>query len=190
MEKVLAEFRSRICNLQDHKYTTKTGEAKTVSLALVPCREDVSRSPPGLDRRPAGSIWNLNVLVVDDDAADTSLILDVLRRHGDIAAVHAFDSPVVALRQVGTGRQKPDLVLLDIHMPRLDGFEFLKGLRRIATMASVPVVFLTTSALGKDVRAYMGSSASSYIIKPDTYAELQTRMDAVIKRALSGVWRK
>ncbi|MDB5465169.1 MAG: response regulator rcp1 [Phenylobacterium sp.] len=165
-------------------------EAKTLSLALVPCRDEDSRSQPWLDRRPSGHVWNLNVLLVDDDAADTSLILDVLRRHPDVAAVHAFDAPIAALRQLATGRQKPNLVLLDIHMPRLDGFEFLKELRRIESMVSVPVVFLTTSGLTRDVREYSASSASSYIIKPDTYFELQTRMDAVIKRALSGVWRR
>jgi CheY-like chemotaxis protein len=161
-----------------------------VSLALAPCRDQDSRSQPWLDRRPSGYAWNLNVLLVDDDAADTNLILDVLRRHPSIAAVHAFDAPIAALRQLAEGRQKPNLVLLDIHMPRLDGFGFLKELRSIESMVRVPVVFLTTSGLGKDVREYSASSASAYVIKPDTYFELQTRMDVVIKRALSGVWRK
>ena len=55
-------------------------------------------------------------------------------------------------------------------------------------MSEVPVVFLTTSSLGADVQRYRESSASSYIIKPDTYVELQARMDSVIKRALSGIW--
>lgn len=75
-------------------------------------------------------------------------------------------------------------------MPQLDGFGFLKELRSIASMVRVPVVFLTTSGFGNDVREHSASSASAYVIKPDTYFELQTRMDVVIKQALSGTWRK
>jgi putative two-component system response regulator len=97
---------------------------------------------------------------------------------------------VYALRQLAAGHRKPDLVLLDIHMPRIDGFEFLKGLRRIPGMISVPVVFLTTSGVGKDVLEYMGSSASLYVIKPDTLAELKVRLDGVVERAISGVWSR
>jgi CheY-like chemotaxis protein len=159
-----------------------------VSLALVPSRYDDPRDQSWADRRASTHVWSLNILLVEDDLADTSLILNVLKRHPDVAAVHAFDAPIAALHQIAEGRQRPDLILLDIHMPRLGGFEFLQGLRRIPTAIAVPVVFLTTSGLGEDVRKYRESSASSYIIKPDTYSELQARMDGVIKRALSGIW--
>jgi len=142
--------------------------------------------PPPL----AQQTWKLNVLLVDDDPADTSLILSILARHPDVAMARAVNEPVLALRQLFAGYRKPDLVLLDIRMPRLDGFEFLKGLRRMAGMVSVPVVFLTTSGSEKDVMAYMGSSASLYVIKPDTFAELQIRLDGIIERAVAGLWSK
>ena len=60
-------------------------------------------------------------------------------------------------------------------LPRIDGFEFLVGLRRIPGMFSVPVVFLTTSGLEQDVLAYRRSSASMYVEKPDTFGEIQIR---------------
>jgi CheY-like chemotaxis protein len=140
--------------------------------------------------RPAQKVWRLNVLIVDDDPADTSLILSVLVRHPSVATVRSVEAPILALRQLLVGYRKPDLVLLDIRMPRLDGFEFLAGLRKLPGMISVPVVFLTSSGLGKDVVAYMGSSASLYVIKPDTLEELQTRLDGIIERAISGAWSK
>jgi len=159
-----------------------------MSLAALPSEDEGARR--GSRPQPAQQVWRLNVLLVDDDPADTSLILSVLVRHPGVATARAVDAPVLALRQLLAGYRKPDLVLLDIHMPRIDGFEFLKGLRRLPGMASVPVVFLTTSGLGKDVIAYMGSSASLYVIKPDTFGELQTRLDGIIERAISGVWSK
>jgi two-component system, chemotaxis family, chemotaxis protein CheY len=134
--------------------------------------------------------WNINVLVVEDDAADTTLIVSALRRHPNVATASATNAPDLVLQQLNDGYLLPDLILLDIHMPRLDGFGFLKALRQIPAMAVVPVVFLTTSGLGKDVVVARSSSASSYLVKPDSYAELQTRLDEVIKRAVSGVWSK
>jgi DNA-binding response OmpR family regulator len=137
--------------------------------------------------RPAQSAWKLNVLLVDDDPADTSLIVSALASHPRVA-VRTVGEPVLALRQLLVGYKQPDLVLLDVHMPRIDGFELLEGLRRIRGMVTVPVVFLTTSGLEKDLLAYRGSSASMYVVKPDTFGELQTRVDGIVERAISGVW--
>ena len=134
--------------------------------------------------------WAINVMVVDDDAADTSLILNVLKRHPNVSSTHAIDAPEVALEQLTSGHLKPDLVLLDIHMPRLDGFAFLNRIRRIPDMVFTPVVFLTTSCLATDVIEARHSSASFYVIKPDTYLELNARLDWVVKRAVSGAWSR
>ena len=146
------------------------------------------QSEPGL--RPETKAWSINVLVVEDDLADTSLILDVLRRHPSVASAHATDAPDLALRQLANGHLKPDLVLLDIRMPRVDGFEFLDRLRRIPALFGTPVVFLTTSAFASDVIEAKQSSACSYVIKPETYEELKTRLDKVIRTVLSGAWSR
>jgi two-component system, sensor histidine kinase and response regulator len=151
-------------------------------------RSELCRHHPRTQPRPPQNTWNINILVVEDDAADTSLILDVLRRHPNVSTANAIDAPDLALHQLETGHLKPDLVLLDINMPRIDGFGFLRALRQIPTMVSVPVVFLTTSCLARDVVEAKHGSAASYVIKPDTYRELQTRLDLVIKRAVSGAW--
>jgi DNA-binding response OmpR family regulator len=141
-----------------------------------------------VEPQPVRQVRKLDVLLVDDDPADTSLILSALAFHPKIAGVRAVDESVLALRQLFVGYRQPDLVLLDVHMPRIDGFELLEGLRRIAGMVSVPVVFLSTSGLEKDLTAYRRSSASMYVVKPDTYGELQTRMNGIVERAISGVW--
>lgn len=141
--------------------------------------------------RPRRRLWSLNVLLVDDDPADTALILSVLKRHPDVTNALATDAPQFALRQLATGNQiRPDLILLDIHMPRMNGFNFLEALRELPSMASIPVVFLTTSGLASDVAKTRESSASLYIIKPNTYLELQARLNGVLRRASSGGWER
>jgi CheY-like chemotaxis protein len=132
--------------------------------------------------RPTSSI---SVLVVEDDAADTTLILEALKRHPDVSAAHAWDAADGALRLLAAGQMHPDLVLLDIHMPRIDGFEFLKRMRRIAGMTDVPVAFLTTSSRAQDAAMAKQASATSYVVKPASYPELRARLDIVIQRAVA-----
>ena len=130
--------------------------------------------------------WHVEILLVDDDAADRSLILDVLWRDARVRDVQALDAPDTALFQLAAGKMRPNLILLDIHMPRVNGFKFLEALREIPAMKETPVVFLTTSRLPKDVARAKDSSASSYLVKPDSYTDLKARLTTVIDQVLTG----
>jgi DNA-binding response OmpR family regulator len=138
--------------------------------------------------RSPNRTWNLNVLLIEDDFADTSLILSVLKRHPQVSAAYATDAAEFALRQLAIGRLKPALVLLDIHMPKVSGFTFLRKMREIPSMATVPVVFLTTSRRESDVVRARDASASSYVIKPESYLELQARLNGIVRQAAAGRW--
>jgi DNA-binding response OmpR family regulator len=129
----------------------------------------------------------LDVLVVEDDAADTRLIQTALRRHPDVGNIATRNLPGRALLELSAGRLQPGLVLLDIVMPRLDGFQFLEVMRRVPAMAAVPVVFLTTSAAARDIKRANDNAAFGYIVKPDSYEELEARISAVVKKATKGL---
>lgn len=128
----------------------------------------------------------LDVLVVEDDAADTRLIQTALRRNRDVGNIATRNLPGRALLELSAGRLEPDLVLLDIIMPRLDGFQFLEVMRRVPSMTAVPVVFLTTSAATRDVKRASDNAAFGYIVKPDSYEELEARISAVVRQAVNG----
>ena len=145
--------------------------------------------PPPVRKKSCNRIWNLNVLLVDDDEADTALILTVLKRHPDVSTARATDSPQFALRQLAAGDQlRPNMILLDIHMPRLNGFSFLEEVRAIPSMARVPVILLTGSVLPSDLAKSNDSSASLFVIKPDSYAGFQSCLNGVLRCAASGRW--
>jgi CheY-like chemotaxis protein len=153
--------------------------------------ESSSRANFGLfEADPARRIWTINVLLVDDDAADTSLITDALKRHPGVSAFRSSSAPHNALRELAEGRIKPDLLLLDICMPQMDGFTFLKRMRMIPACAATPVVLLTTSGLRRDAEEAMASTAVSYVIKPPGFAQLQARLDTAIRRTIAGDWRR
>ena len=131
------------------------------------------------------NVWRVNVLVVDDDPADAQLIARALRNNTDVREVFICNSPTKALLDLEAGRVQPTIILLDIRMPQIDGFQFLDSLRLIPAMADVPVVFLTTSALSQDVKQANGGAISGYIVKPNSYDELKARLDAVVAKVLS-----
>jgi two-component system sensor histidine kinase ChiS len=145
---------------------------------------------PRSRRRPRAALnaWAINVLLVEDDPADSAIVLDVLNRHPNVAAASAFNAPDTALFHLATGKYRPDLILLDIMMPKVDGFKFLDALQRISSVRDTPVVMLTTSRFMRDVEQARVSAACGYIVKPDSYGELKARLDSAVKQAISGKW--
>jgi CheY-like chemotaxis protein len=75
--------------------------------------------------------------------------------------------------------RKPDLVLLDLNLPRLDGREVLKEIKGDPTLRMIPVVVLTTSSDQSDVQASYQDHANSYITKPVDFEEFRRALRAI-----------
>lgn len=104
------------------------------------------------------------VLIVDDDPEVVKLFSFVLRRAG--YEVETAPGGEAALRQVGTSL--PDLIVLDVMMPGLDGYEVARQLRAQAETAAIPIVMLTARALPSEQVAGRLAGATSYLVKPVT----------------------
>lgn len=138
--------------------------------------------------RVVDRIWSLDVMTVDDDSADASLILHALRRNVQVRSVSAYTDPDAALVDLAEGRTRPELILLDIKMPKMSGFQFLDALRRIPAFAETQVVFLTTSRPSRDTERTQQTPACGYVIKPNSYHELHSRLDVTARRALKHLY--
>ena len=127
----------------------------------------------GADRSNAGT-----VLVVDDSVATRRILCRAL-----VAAGYG-------VQEAGDGRQaleacrvdRPDLVLLDIDMPVMDGLAALREMKRDAALSSLPVLFLTARTGGTDVAAGLELGAQDYLRKPCEPAELVARVATVLRR--------
>lgn len=116
------------------------------------------------------------ILVVDDEARMRRFIRMNMELEG-YQLIEA-DNGVTALEQV---RQfTPDLVIMDVMMPQMDGFETLRLLREIST---VPVILLTVKGDEEDKILGLGLGADDYITKPFSPRELVSRVEAVLRRA-------
>ena len=118
------------------------------------------------------------ILLVEDEPADAHLIKVALRQTGALIDLHWVNDGVEAfefLRREGDGFRAaphPNLILLDLNMPRMDGREFLSAIKRESGFRDIPVVMLTTSDVERDVLASYQLGAAGYITKPVGLTEL------------------
>ena len=111
---------------------------------------------------PQASLANVLILLVDDDE-DCRLIYRTAVEHAGHTVLLAHDG-VEGLRM---GRsEEPDLILMDIAMPNLDGFEALKRLRSYATTRDIPVVAVTAAAADYDVSTFLARGFDGLLTKP------------------------
>jgi two-component system, OmpR family, response regulator MprA len=116
------------------------------------------------------------ILVVDDDPMVATTLQRVLRPEG--YAVDVALGGAAALAQAD--RQPPDLVVLDVMMPELDGFEVCRRLRQRAT--ALPILLLTARGGTADRVRGLDTGADDYLVKPFAYAELLARVRALLRR--------
>ncbi len=116
------------------------------------------------------------ILVADDDPISIKLLNFRLRSvgHEVILAVNGGEALEIATRE------KPDLVLLDIMMPVMNGFQVLRKLKSQEETKNIPVIMLTSKVLEKDVVFGLEAGAEDYITKPFSFAELNARVNHVL----------
>ncbi len=102
------------------------------------------------------------ILVVDDEEVTTELAKTFLERHG-FEVICAQDGEE-ALSVAST--EKPDLILLDVMLPKIDGFEVCQRLKNQKQFQSTPILMFTAKGLSKDIAMGEKVGADEYIIKP------------------------
>jgi two-component system alkaline phosphatase synthesis response regulator PhoP/two-component system response regulator VicR len=109
------------------------------------------------------------ILVVDDDPKIVRVVEINLTQEGYRVRTAADGEEALA----AVAQERPDLVLLDVMMPRLDGFETLKRLKADPASTDIPVVMLTARAQDEDVFEGYGTGAQWYLTKPFEPVELR-----------------
>ena len=121
------------------------------------------------------------VLVVDDDLSVADAIDRTLRRRGhETIVVHRGRDAIEAART-----QSPDIVVLDIKMPGMDGVQVCKRLRADSSTAHLPIIFLTARAMIEDKIEGFEAGADDYLTKPFAIQELELRVRALLRRVRS-----
>jgi DNA-binding response OmpR family regulator len=118
------------------------------------------------------------VLAADDDEDILELIVFRLERSG-YAVLQAHDG-AEALELARTAR--PDLAVLDVMMPKIDGFELTRRLREDEATNKMPIILLTARSHEADIQRGFDAGADDYIRKPFSPQELRSRVQAILGR--------
>lgn len=119
---------------------------------------------------------NERILIIEDETAMRTALADLLAAEG-YRALTAADGERGLVRAVD---EKPDLILLDIMLPKLDGFALCAELRRLAN--AVPVLMLTAKGQVEDRVTGLDAGADDYLVKPFSTEELLARVRALLRR--------
>lgn len=124
----------------------------------------------------ATEILNASILIVDDQEANVMLLEQVLRNAGYTRIASTMDPQAVrALHQ----QHRYDLILLDLQMPEMDGFEVMEGLRELEAGSYLPVLVITAQP-GHKLRA-LQAGAKDFVSKPFDLVEVKTRIHNMLE---------
>ncbi len=148
----------------------------TIPVAEQPTQENPHRADPTAGRARTGQDGPARILVMEDDPQTLRHVRDILSRDG-YATIFAT-GPDDALRQVES--EKPQLALLDLALPGIDGFELMQD---ILSVADVPVICLSAHGRDQDIERALDLGAADYMVKPFSPTELTARIRAALRKA-------
>ncbi|MDH3445310.1 MAG: response regulator [Deltaproteobacteria bacterium] len=124
----------------------------------------------------------LEILLVDDNEDDITIFREALRKNPfvDLVGTAQDGEEAMAYLRHDAGYENarvPDLILLDINMPRKNGFEVLKEIKEEPKFKYLPVIMFTTSEREEDIVRSYGAGACSFISKPVDFTDLEKLID-------------
>lgn len=126
-----------------------------------------------------------DILIVEDNPGDVLLIREALAKSVPASLSVACDGEgavaFVRARLASPGAMLPDLILLDLHLPRLDGFAVLAAIRNEAALRCVPVVIFSTSDTELEILRCYEMGASCYVPKPFDFPRFNQVIDSIAK---------
>lgn len=129
----------------------------------------------------------LDILLVEDDAADQKLIKSMIEKQGIACDLCVARSAEEALDVLGSGKgsnggfTRPGLIILDLNMPGMGGREFLKHVKADEGLKQIPVVILTCSTSERDILDSYQLQAAGFITKPAGLVELERVIGEIVE---------
>lgn len=125
------------------------------------------------------------ILFVEDNPADVRLFRQALIDTGARPQITVVDdgedaADLLFKRGQYAGAKPPDLILLDLNLPKKNGLELLKEIRTHPDLKRIPVIVLTSSASHSDINSAYESGANMYLLKPSNLDEVERLMDTVV----------
>jgi CheY-like chemotaxis protein len=122
------------------------------------------------------------IIIVDDDHDDQQLLKEAFEELKIPNSLRFFDSSINALNYLLTTIERPFLIISDINLPAMSGFDFLKSIQQSQTLKNkcIPFIFLTTTSDDQIIRDAYQLPAQGFFVKPVTSVQLKQTIGAMI----------
>lgn len=115
------------------------------------------------------------VLIVDDSETIRMMEHAALHRHVDVISANDGDEAIVAAM-----RERPDLILMDVLMPRMSGVDACRALKKLPETREIPIIMITTDSTQEHLQAALEAGCLDYVLKPIVAIELTARVRALL----------
>ena len=123
----------------------------------------------------------MNILFIEDDAIETMKFQRTMSKLETKHTLVEAKNGEEALEYLESGKSLPDIILLDLNMPRMNGIEFLEILKQHEKIKYLPTIVLTTSENRDDLLECYNIGIAGYVIKPLKYEDYETKLKTVIE---------
>jgi len=124
----------------------------------------------------------VKVCLVDDDSEEAELFSEAVKEIDSAIEVLWFDGVMNAFDSLKSSEGQPDLIFIDLNIPRLSGKELLKMLRTNSSTVRLPVVIYSTSISKKDIEDTSPFNVAFYLQKPETFSVLRLKLAEVFSK--------
>ena len=123
-----------------------------------------------------------NIMLIDDDEDDREIFASAIAQIGAVENFTEFSCPVEALHALKRKEVHPDLIFLDLNMPKMNGQEFLSKIKEELLLRDIPVVIFSTSGSYRNIKSTMDLGALEYITKPYRFDQLVSVLNRIFGR--------
>jgi CheY-like chemotaxis protein len=119
------------------------------------------------------------VMIIDDDADDRDMLIEAVKEISPEIVMTEAENGFAGLEKLKTGLKKPDIIFLDLNMPKMNGKQFLKNIKSCENLSLIPVVIYTTSKQIEDKEETEKLGAAYFLSKPVSFDKLKEEIKKV-----------
>lgn len=122
-----------------------------------------------------------HILIIDDDSDDLELFAEALQECAPHVRLTKAMDGCEGINHLSDSKPLPDLIFLDINMPKMDGWQCLEQIKKSDVLGKIPVYMYSTSSHDEEKQRALQSGATSFITKPDSFRLLVEILSEIIK---------
>lgn len=122
----------------------------------------------------------INILLIEDDGDDIDLLREAFEMNNINCQINTVKEGDLAIPFLMDAHILPDIIVMDLNLPRMHGREILAHIKSSAELANIPLVVLTTSSLQEDVNFTFSMGINKYLTKPTTIEGFNSTVQAIV----------